>query len=274
MRGNHARWARTGRRGLWAVAALATAIAALTVAPGAGAAGTAAAFTPAAPLQPIDPQNWTWQDDLNWSDYKSIPGPDYSDPSIQPTVKKWKVALVVTDFSDKAFTLTKPVGGTVFGQPSSLAHDIPRADVPTFLRDFLNTPSTINHFQTMNRYWMEDTHGRYGVQLDTYGPYQMPGKSWQYFAQDFAPASGAGSGCVTQPVTPCNRNFRTDARAAWVASTSSTTPNQYDNIFYVSAGEDESSTWQEFGNMLWTRGLVVVRDRDTMRVNLGRPSPV
>ena len=26
---------------------------------------------------------------------------------------------------------------------------------------------------------------------------------------------------------------------------------EYDNIFYVSAGEDESSTWQEFGEMKW-----------------------
>ena len=24
---------------------------------------------------------------------------------------------------------------------------------------------------------------------------------------------------------------------------------EYDNIFYVSAGEDESATWQEFGSM-------------------------
>ena len=50
---------------------------------------------------PIDPQNWSWQDKLTWNDYKPLPGPDYSDPSIQPTVKKWKVALVVTDFPDK-----------------------------------------------------------------------------------------------------------------------------------------------------------------------------
>ena len=27
--------------------------------------------------------------------------------------------------------------------------------------------------------------------------------------------------------------------------------SSYDNIFYVSAGEDESSTWQEFGPMRW-----------------------
>ena len=57
---------------------------------------------------PIDPQNWSWLDELTWNDYKQLPGPDYSDPSIQPTVKKWKVALVVTDFPGTPYTITQP----------------------------------------------------------------------------------------------------------------------------------------------------------------------
>ena len=28
----------------------------------------------------------------------------------------------------------------------------------------------------MNRYWMEDSFGKYGVQLDAFGPYQLPGQ--------------------------------------------------------------------------------------------------
>src|SRR5215212_1304153 len=84
-----------------------------------------AAFGQGAPA-PIDPQNWSWQDELTWNDYKKLPGPDYSDPSIQPTVKKWKVALVVTDFQDKTFTISQPQGGTVFGTPTAEGHDVPR----------------------------------------------------------------------------------------------------------------------------------------------------
>jgi hypothetical protein len=103
------------------------------------------------PPSPLDPQNWSTQENQTWSDYKPLPGPDYSDPSIQPTVKKWKVALVVTDFPDKTFTISKPAGATVFGTPTAEAHDIPRAEVPAFYRDFLNTPSALNHFLTMNR---------------------------------------------------------------------------------------------------------------------------
>src|SRR3954452_3335715 len=184
---------------------------ALAVLAGTPAAALAADTAPA----PIDPQNWSWQDELTWNDYKKLPGPDYSDPSIVPSVKKWKVALVVTDFPGTPFTVSQPVGGTVFGTPTAEAHDIPRAQVPAFYRDLLNTPSALNHFQTMNRYWMEDSFGKYGVQLDAFGPYELPGRQYQYFLND---QGSNNTRCPTATATPCNRNFRTDARAAWLAA--------------------------------------------------------
>src|ERR1700754_5027327 len=196
------------------------------------AAGVAALLALSAPAiasagspAPIDPQNWSFQDNLTWSDYHALPGTDYSNPDIQPSVKKWKVALVVTDFSDKPFYLSQPAGSTVFGTPTTQAHDIPRDQVPTFLRDFLNKPSELNHFQTMNRYWMEDSFGKYGVQLDAYGPYRLPGRSYQYF-HDYTTAAH----CPDAANYPCNLNFRTDARAAWVADVGDTVANSYDNI--------------------------------------------
>src|SRR3954466_13410660 len=211
----------------------------------------------AGPPAPIDPQNWSFQDNLTWSDYHPLPGPDYSDASIQPTVKKWKVAIVLTDFSDKPYTITQPAGSTAFGTPTAEAHDIPRDQVPAFYRDFLNKPSALNHFQTMNRYWMEDSFGKYGVQLDAYGVYQLPALSYQYFMEDFPPTTNPTQHCPNRATNPCTRNFRTDARAAWLAATSTCLLESYDNVFYVSAGEDESSTWQEFGEMKWmTQGEV------------------
>jgi hypothetical protein len=208
----------------------------------------AAAFAADTAPAPIDPQNWSWQDELTWNDYKQLPARDYSDPSIQPTVKKWKVALVVTDFPGTPFTITQPQGGTVFGTPTTEANAIPRAQVPAFYRDLLNTPSALNHGQTMNRYWMEDSFGKYGVQLDPFGPYQLRGTQAQYFLNDQGTNS---TRCPTPAVTPCNRAFRTDARAAWLADVGAAKIAEYDNIFYVSGGEDESSTWQEFGEMKW-----------------------
>ena len=220
----------------------------------AGLAAVLALATPmvaaaAGPPAPIDPQNWSFQDNLTWNDYHALPGTDYSDPAIQPTVKKWKVALVLTDFDDKPFYITQPAGSSVFGTPTIEAHDVPRADVPAFYRDFLNKPQALNHFQTMNRYWMEDSFGKYGVQLDAFGPYKLPGHSYQYFMTEFGGNANLAHCPALTPAHPCNLNFRTDARAAWLADVGAAKIAEYDNIFYVSAGEDESATWQEFGEM-------------------------
>ena len=135
---------------------------------GFGAGGTATAAPPA----PLDPQNWSFQDNLTWADYKKLPGPDYSDPSIQPTVKKWKVAIVLADFKDRPFIVTQPAGSTIWGTPTATANSVPRAAVPQFYADFLNKPSATNNFQTMNRYWMEDSFGKYGVEPDALRPVQ------------------------------------------------------------------------------------------------------
>ena len=40
-------------------------------------AGPAAAYAADTAPAPIDPQNWSWQDNLGWNDYKALPGPDY-----------------------------------------------------------------------------------------------------------------------------------------------------------------------------------------------------
>ena len=228
----------------------------------AGVVAVAALAAPAVaqaadPLPPLDAQNWSWQDNLGWQDYKPLPGPDYSDASIQPSVKKWKVALVLADFPDKKFYIAKPAGSTIYGTPTAEANNIPYDQVDDFYRDFLNKPQALNHFQTMNRYWMEDSFGKYGVQLDAYGPYTLPANSYRYFMNDFGGSAQTAHCPVLTPAQPCFTNgsgsqFRTDARAAWQAAVGSTVVGSYDNIFYVSAGEDESSTWQEFGEMKWT----------------------
>ena len=49
----------------------------------------------------------------------------------------------------------------------------------------------------MNRYWMEDTYGKYGVGLDGYGPYLLPGTQDEYFITDF----GTTAFCNTQTRT-------------------------------------------------------------------------
>ena len=118
----------------------------------------------AGPPAPIDPQNWSFQDNLTWSDYKALPGhgllrPD--DPADGEEVEG-RARRSPTSPTSRS-TISQPAGSTIFGTPTTEANNIPRADVPAFYRDFLNKPQALNHFQTMNRYWMEDSFGKYGV---------------------------------------------------------------------------------------------------------------
>ena len=191
-------------------------------------------------LQPLDKQQVQDQYDMSWGDYKPIPNTNYQDPAVQPTVKKWKVALVLGDFPNRPFHVTQAPGSTVFGNPQATAANVPRADVGRFYADFLNTPQALNNFQTMNRYWMEDSFGKYGVDVTPFGPYAMDFKDYQYWAPT--------QNCPTPTVTPCGKNFSSELRAKWTAAVGAATVASFDNIFWVSAGQDQSSTWQEFGN--------------------------
>ncbi|GII84409.1 peptidase M6 [Sphaerisporangium siamense] len=190
----------------------------------------------------IDPQNWKNPDHMTWADYKPVPGTTWANPAAKGSKRTFKGALVLLDYPNQPFVATQPARSTVFGNPSVEAHDVPRDQVAKFYKDFLNTPNTLNRGHTIHEYWMEDSGGRYGVDLTSFGPYKMPGKSHEY-AMEFQ----AGTGCPAGDT--CNRNIRTDGRAAWVGDVGEETAGGFDFIFYLSAGQDESSTWQEFGSM-------------------------
>jgi len=54
-------------------------------------------------IPPIDPQVIQDQDDMTWDDYTPIPGRNWADPSLVPTQRQFKVALVAVDFEDQPF---------------------------------------------------------------------------------------------------------------------------------------------------------------------------
>ncbi|MDF5758128.1 M6 family metalloprotease domain-containing protein [Spongiactinospora sp. TRM90649] len=191
---------------------------------------------------PIDPQNWKNPDNMTWADYKKPPGTNWADPSVKGSTRTFKGALVLLDYPNQPFVVTQPQGSTVFKNPSAEAHDVPRAQVAKFYKDFLNTPNQVNRGHTIHEYWMEDSGGRYGVDLTEFGPYQMPGKDHEYGMEFQNPST-------CPPGDSCNRNIRTDGRAAWVADVGQEVPAGFDFVFFLSAGQDESATWQEFGSM-------------------------
>lgn len=154
---------------------LAAAVVTTLVATGAAQAAAAPA-NPAggtAPFQVLDPQAWQNPDTMTWNDYKAVPGKNWADPSVSGSVRNFKIALVALDYPDETFAVSQRARSTVFGNPQSVATNIPRADVPKFYQDFLNTPNTLNKGHTLHEYWMQDSNGRYGVDLTGFGPYQI-----------------------------------------------------------------------------------------------------
>ncbi|MFI9720815.1 M6 family metalloprotease domain-containing protein [Streptomyces sp. NPDC052396] len=215
-------------------------LAALTTGP-AGPAG--ATHRPPPLVQPIDPQHWRNPDDMTWGEYRPVPGTHWADPQVKPTRRMFKGALVLLDYPDEEFSVTRAAGTAGFGNPQPVAASIPRGQVPAFYRDFLNKPGVLNHGHTINEYWMEDSGGRLGVELTAFGVYRMPWKSYQYGIEPDMNPGACPSGDT------CGKDIRADGRRAWVADAGAGRTGQFDFVFYLTAGVDESSTWQEFGPM-------------------------
>ncbi|TLD18094.1 hypothetical protein PspLS_10550 [Pyricularia sp. CBS 133598] len=209
-----------------------------------GAAFTAAVpCTPRDPFQPIDPQNWVNPDNMTWADYKQIPGTNWSDPSHRGSSRNFNIALVTIDYTDRPFVVTQAVQSTIFGNPQPEVSGLKREDVPRYYKELLNVPTELNRGHTLHEYWMEDSAGKFGVDLTSFGPYQMPRLAYQYgVTNDFN--QGA-----CPPDQSCNANIRTDALAAWRAEIGREEADKFELVFILSAGQDESATWQEFGEM-------------------------
>ncbi|WP_431043094.1 M6 family metalloprotease domain-containing protein [Streptomyces sp. P1-3] len=227
------------------VALLLGLLAAVTAGP-AGAIPDAASRAPGSrpPLvQPIDPQQWRNPDDMTWAEYRSVPGTDWADPDVKPTKRTFKGALVLLDYPDEEFSVSKPAGSARFGNPLPSAAGIPRERLPGFYRDFLNKPGPLNHGHTINEYWMEDSGGRVGVELTAFGVYRMPWKSYQYGVEPGMNPAACPRG------DSCGKDIRADGKRAWTADVGPDRPADFDFVFYLTAGVDESSAWQEFGQM-------------------------
>jgi hypothetical protein len=199
-----------------------------------------------APYGPVDPQNWVDQEDLTWDAYVPIrPEAWNSDTTSTASESQYRTAIVLMDFPDQPFLISQPAGTHPFGNPQPGWQPVPASGVNQWMHEYYSVPNEYNGGQTLHGYWMETTHGRVGVTVDTYGPYTMPGKLHEYGIAQFQ--SPLTQWCPQGDT--CNRNIRTDGNIpfrAEIEAGGGTCTNAlcgYDNLFYVTAGHDESSTW-------------------------------
>ena len=209
-------------------------------------------------LVPIDPQRVQDQDTMTWKDYRPIPGATWADPTRRGE-RVFRVALIAVDFEDQPFVITQKKGSDLFGNPQ--VDPVKRGDVPRFYADFWGTPGTLNRGHTIHEYWMEQSRGRVGIPtIDAYGPYRMPRKLFQYGLNEH----GQGVGCPSDHT--CNHRMEPDVDALWIADKGGDIKSQYDIILRIYAGYDETSVWQEFGEMKF-------RSKDDIPAEWGNPDP-
>jgi M6 family metalloprotease-like protein len=209
------------------------------------------------PPEPIDPQRVQDQDEMTWDDYRPLPGIDWADPSLTPE-RRFRIALVAVDFSDQPFVITLPRGSDPFGNPQ--IDPVPRDSVPAFYRDFWIDPSPLNHGQTINGYWMEQSRGAFGItDIDAYGPYRMPRPLWTYGLSEW------GQNEATPDGTRVDRLMEPDVDSLWRADAGDVA-ERYDAVLRIYAGYDETSVWQEFGEMKFAT-------REDIPPEWGNPNP-
>lgn len=207
---------------------------------------------------PLDPQRVEDQDAMTWADYHAIPGARWADPTLVPAKKQYRVALVAVDFPDQPFVITLPKHSDLFGNPQ--IDPIARDKVPQFYADFFNTPSELNHGETINGYWMEQSRGQIGIgRIDAFGPYRMPKNLFQYGLNEYNQQGSVPSGFKA------DGRLEQDADALWRAAAGDLR-SKYDIVLRIYAGYDETSVWQEFGEMKF-------QDKDSIPAAWGNPDP-
>lgn len=207
---------------------------------------------------PIDPQVVQDQDDMTWADYQPIPGHSWADPALVPTRRQFRVALVAVDFPDQPFVVTLPKQSDPFGNPQ--IDPVAREQVAHFYADFYNTPSELNHGQTINGYWMEQSRGQIGIApLEAFGPYRMPRNLFEYGLNEYGQESAVPTGYTA------DGRLERDADALWAADAGDMR-DDYDIVLRIYAGYDETSVWQEFGEMKF-------QTRDDIPPEWGNPDP-
>lgn len=207
--------------------------------------------------KPVDPQKVQDQDEMTWNDYRPIPGKNWADPALRPE-REFKMALVAVDFSDQPFVMTMPKGSDLFGNPQ--IDPVSREEIPQFYADFWLKPLAVNHGQTINGYWMEQSRGKFGItRLEAFGPYRMPRPLWAYGLNEHSQNRSTPDGSIAR------YRMERDIDSLWRAAEGDLKKN-YDAILRVYAGYDETGVWQEFGEMKFN-------SRDEIPAEWGNPNP-
>ena len=105
---------------------------------------------------------------------------------------------------------------------------------------------------------MEQSRGQIGIgKIDSFGPYRMPKKLFQYGLNEYGQKVAVPTGYEA------DGRLEPDADALWRAAAGDI-KSKYDIVIRIYAGYDETSVWQEFGEMKF-------QNKDSIPAEWGNP---
>ena len=195
---------------------------------------------------------------MTWADYRPIPGRNWADPALKPE-RGFRLAVVGIDFPGQPFVITMPKGSDPFGNPQ--IDPVKREDVPRFFADFWMKPGEVNHGQTINGYWMEQSRGKFGItEVESFGPYRMPKPIWAYGLNEYRQNDQTPDG------SRADGRMERDCDEIWTAAVGKDIRKDFDAVLRLYASYDETGVWQEFGEMKFT-------SKEDIPAEWGNPNP-
>ena len=98
-----------------------------------------------------------------------IPGTKWADPAKKGSVENFKGALVLVDYPNQPFVVTQPAQLHHLRQPDHGQRRARGRRCRSSTRTSSTRPSKLNRGHTIHEYWMEDSGGRYGIDLKAFG---------------------------------------------------------------------------------------------------------
>jgi len=205
----------------------------------------------------IDPQSWELQENMTWKD--KIPNPvinyeNAADNKIEAK-RTIKGMLILVDFPDQPMISGEPKGSELIGNP--LISEPDKSKLGQFWVDFLNKPSKDNNFVTLNGYFLENSYGDWEIEMDACGPYTLSKFEFQYglgYASRDSFTYQRFQDLFDRGTAPGEAYEL--ARAAGIDffkpnADGTDRDSVYDFVFVLHAGYDQSTAWQELGEMMF-----------------------
>ena len=127
-------------------------------------------------LPDVDPVSWAVPEWMTWADWNDNPVIDWMEEDL-PNATLQKGLVILVDYADRPFVMTQPVGSDPLKNPQI---QVAEEDLAEWWENYLNVPSELNNWTSIDAFWRENSYGNWKVEIDAYGPYTLDGMEWEY----------------------------------------------------------------------------------------------